>query len=173
MKNWCFRTVVLEKTLERPLDSKKIKPVNPKGNQPWIFNGRTDAEAPILWPPDAKSRLLRKYLNAGKDWRQEEKKMTGWDGWMASPTQCTWARANSSLLVGEGQGSLVCCSPWGHKESDMTEQLNNNIYFLLTYVDHDISWTKTGCRDSNNFNSYLPPRGWLKFVQFGRIQLLY
>ena len=78
-----------------------------------------------------------------------------------------------TLGDGEGQGGLQCLSPWGHKESDMTEQLNNNTYFLLTYVDHNISWTKKGCRDSNNFNSYLPPRGWLKFVQFTRIQLLY
>ena len=72
-KNWCFQTVVLEKTLESPLDSKEIKPVNPKGNQLWIFIGRTDAEAPILWPPDAKSWLIEKDPDAGKDWGQEEK----------------------------------------------------------------------------------------------------
>ena len=82
-KNSCFQTVVLEKTLESPLGSKEIKPVNPKGNQPWIFIGRTDAEAPILWPPDAKSWLIGKDPDAGKDWRQEEKwviedKMVGW-----------------------------------------------------------------------------------------------
>ena len=76
LKNWCFRTVVLEKTLESPLDCKEIKPVNPKGNQPWTFIGRTDAEAPILWPPDEKSRLNGKAPNAGKDWGQEEKGMT-------------------------------------------------------------------------------------------------
>ena len=74
-KNWCFWTVVLEKTLESPLDSKEIQPVHPKGNQPWIFIGRTDAEAeaPVLWPPDAKSWLIGKDSDAGKDWRQEEK----------------------------------------------------------------------------------------------------
>ena len=77
-KNWCFWTAVLEKTLESPLDCKEIKPVNPKGNQSWIFIGRTDAEAetPILWPPDAKNWLIRKDPDAGKDWRQEEKGMT-------------------------------------------------------------------------------------------------
>ena len=75
LKNWCFQTVVLEKTLESPLDSKEIKPVNPKGNQPWIFIGRADAdaEAPVLWPPDAKSQLVGKDPDSGKDWRQEEK----------------------------------------------------------------------------------------------------
>ena len=78
LKNWCFWTVVLEKTLENPLDSKEVKSVNPKGNQPWIFTGRTDgkAEAPILWPPDGKSQLIGKDPDAGKDWRQEEKGMT-------------------------------------------------------------------------------------------------
>ena len=76
-KNWCFPTVVLEKTLESPLNNKEIKPVNPKGNQPWIFIGRVDAEAPILWPPDAKSQLIGKDPDAGKDWRQEERRQQG------------------------------------------------------------------------------------------------
>ena len=86
LKNWCFWTVVLEKTLESPMDCKDIKPVNPKGNQSWIFIGRTDAEgeAPVLWPPDAKSRLIGKDPGAGKDWKQEEKGMTEDEmvGWM-------------------------------------------------------------------------------------------
>ena len=96
-KNWCFWTVVLEKTLESPLDCREIKPVNAKGNQPWIFIGRTDAKAetPIPWPPDVKSWLNRKGLDDGKDWGQEEKGKTGWDGWMASPTQWTWVWENS------------------------------------------------------------------------------
>ena len=97
-KNWCLQTVVLERTLESPLDSKEIKPVNPKGNQPWIFIGRTDAktEAPILWPPNAKSWLIGKDPDAGKDWGQEEKGGDrGLDGWMASLTQWTWVLANS------------------------------------------------------------------------------
>ena len=96
-KNWCFWTVVLEKTLESPLDCKEIQPVHPKRDQSWVFIGRTDVEAetPILWPPDAKSWLTGKDPDAGKDWRQEEKRMTGWDGRMAYPTQWTWVWVNS------------------------------------------------------------------------------
>ena len=84
LKNWCFWTVVLEKTLESPLDCKEIQPVHPKGDQSWVFIGRTDveAEAPILWPPDVKSWLIWKDPDAGKDWRQEEKGMTGWTRWL-------------------------------------------------------------------------------------------
>ena len=90
-------SVVLEKTLESPLNSKEIKPLNPKGNQPWIVLRRTDAEAeaPVLWSPDVKSWLTGEDPDAGKDWRQEEKGMTEWDGWMASLTQWTWVQANS------------------------------------------------------------------------------
>ena len=95
-KNWCFWTVVLVKTLESPLDSREIKPVNPKGDQSWVFIGRTDAEAetPILWPPDAKNWHIWKDPDAGKNWRQEKKGMTE-DGWMASPTQWTWVWVDS------------------------------------------------------------------------------
>ena len=120
-KNWCFWTVVLKKTLESPLDCKEIKPVNHKGDHLWIFIGRTEAEAPILWPPDEKNWLLRKDLDAGKDWRQEG---TTKDeiSWMASLTRWTWVWISSRSC--DGQGSLVCCSPRGHKESDMTKQLN-------------------------------------------------
>ena len=125
LKNWCFWTVVLERTLESPLDCKEIKPVNPKGSQSWIFIGRTDAEAeaPILWPPDAKNWLIWKDPDAGKDWGQEEKgttedEMVGWhhrlDGY----------EFEQALGVDDKQGSLMCCSPWGHRESYMTEQLN-------------------------------------------------
>ena len=101
LKNWCFWTVVLEKTLESPLDCKEIQPVHPKGNQSWVFFGRTDAEAetPILWPPHPKSWLIGKDSDAGRDWGQEEKGMTGddreWDGWMVSPTRWTWVWMNS------------------------------------------------------------------------------
>ena len=122
LKNWCFWTAVLEKTLESPLDCKEIQPVHPKGNQSWIFIGRPDAEAEtaILWPPDVKNWLTGKDPNAGKDWGKEEKGMTedamiGWHQW-------TWVWVNSR--VGDGQGGLACCSLWGHKESDTTEQLN-------------------------------------------------
>ena len=96
-KNWCFWTVVLEKTLESPLDCKEIPPVHPKENQSWIFIGRIDVEAetPILWPPDVKSWLTGKDPDAGKDWRREDKGMTEWEGWMTSPTQWTWVWVNS------------------------------------------------------------------------------
>ena len=116
--NWCFQTVVLEQILESSLDSKEIKPVNPIGNQSWIFTGRMDAEAPILWPPDSNSQLFRKDPDAGKDWRQEGKgttdKMLGWHHWLNG------LEFEQIPADGEGQGSLACCSPWGHKESDRT-----------------------------------------------------
>ena len=120
-RNWYFWTVVLWKTFESPLDSKWIKPVNPKGNQSWIFIGRADAEAeaPILWLPDAKTWIIGKDPDAGKDWRQEEEGMTedvmvGWHHWLNGHD------FEQAQGVGEGQGSLVCCSSWGSKELDMT-----------------------------------------------------
>ena len=130
LKTWCFWTVVLEKTHESPLNCKEIQPVYPKGNQSWIFIERTDAEAetPILWSPYVKSWLIWKDPILGKiecrRWRgwQEVKGMTGWDGWMASLTQWTWVWVSSRR--GDVQGSLVCCSPWGRKELDTTEQWN-------------------------------------------------
>ena len=113
-KNWCFGTVVLEKTLESLLDCKEIKPVHPKENQSWIFIGRTDAEAetPILWSSDVKSQLTGKDPDAGKDWRQEEKgtteeEMVGWHHWLNGH------EFEQTLEDGGGQRSLVCCSPWG------------------------------------------------------------
>ena len=125
-KNWCFWIVVLEKTLESSLDCKEIKSVNPKGNQSWIFRGETDAEvkAPILWPCDAKSWHIGKNSDAGKDWRQEEKgmmedEMTGWHH------QLNGHEFEQAPGDGEGQGDLVCCSPWVCKDSD-TEQPKNN-----------------------------------------------
>ena len=97
LKNWCFQTVVLEKTRESPLDCKEIQPVHPKGDQSRILIGMTDAKAetPMLWLPDAKNWLIGKDPDAGKDWRQEKKGTTGWDGWMASWTQWTWVWVNS------------------------------------------------------------------------------
>ena len=120
-KNWWFWIVVLEKTLASPLDSKKIKPVNPKGNQSWIFIGRTDAQAqaPILWPPDAKSQLTGKDPDARKDWRQKEKGATG-DETVGWHHRLNVHEFEQTLGDGEGQRSLVCCSPWGHKELDTT-----------------------------------------------------
>ena len=127
LKNWWFQTVVLEKALESPLDSKKIKPVNPEGNQPWIFIGRTvaEAEAPVLWPPVVKSQLIGKDLDGGKDWGQEEKKETE-DAMVGWHHQLNGHEFELTLGNSEGHGDLACCSPWGHKEPDMTEQLNNN-----------------------------------------------
>ena len=123
--NLCFYTVVLEKIIVSPLDWKEIQPVNPEGNQSWIFIGRTDAEAetPILWSPDAKNWLIRKDLVAWKDWRQEEKGMTedemvGWHHWLDGHE---FVQVPG---VGDGQGILVCYSPWGHKVSDMSDRLH-------------------------------------------------
>jgi len=125
LKNWCFWTVVLEKTLKSPLDCKEIQPVHSKGDQSWVFFGRTDAKAetPILWPPDAKSWLLGKDSDAGRDWGQEEKgttedEMAGWHHWLDG-REFEW-----TLGVGDGQGGLACRDSWGRKELDMTERLN-------------------------------------------------
>ena len=111
------------KTVESPLDNKETKSVNPKGNQPWIFIGRTEAEAAMLWPPDVKNWLTGKDFDAGKDWGQEKKGMTEDDmvGWHhgLDGHEFEW-----TLGVGDGQGGLECCYSWGCKESDMTERLN-------------------------------------------------
>ena len=124
-RNWWFWTAVLEKALESPLDSKEIQPVHPKGDQSWIVIGRTDAEAeaPILWPPDVTNWLIWKDPDAGKDWRWEEKGMTEYEmvGWHH---RLNGHEFEETLGVGNGQGGLACCSPWGHKESDTTEWLN-------------------------------------------------
>ena len=115
----------LEKTLESPLDCKEIQPVHSEGDQPWVFFGRNDAktETPILWPPHAKSWLIGKHSDAGRDWGQEEKgttedEMAGWHHGLDG-REFEWTPG-----VGDGQGGLACCDSWGHKESDMTEQLN-------------------------------------------------
>ena len=124
-KNWCFWSVVLEKTLVSPLDCKEIQPLHSEGEQPWDLFGGNDAEAetPVLWPPHVKSWLIGKDSDAGKDMRQEEKGMTedemaGWHYWLDG-CESEW-----TLGVGDRQGGLVCCNSWGCKESDMTERLN-------------------------------------------------
>ena len=136
-KNWYFQIVVLEKTLASPLDCKEIKPVNPKGNQSWIFIGRTDAdaeaEARILWSPDVKSWLTGRDPVAGQDWRWEEKGMTegeifGWHHWLDGH------EFEQALGDGERQRSLECCSPWGHKELDTPERLNNSNHMKLLWL---------------------------------------
>ena len=142
LKNWCFWTVVLEKTLENPLDCKEIQPVHSKGDQSWVFTGRTDAEAetPILWPPHAKSWLIGKDPDAGRDWGQEkgtaEDEMAGWH-YRLDGRELGW-----TLGVGDGQGGLACWDSWGCKELDTTERLNwtklnitfNNVMLLSIYI---------------------------------------
>ena len=133
LKNWSFWTVVLEKTLESPLDCKEIQPVHSKGDQSWVFIGRTDAEgeAPVLWPPHAKSWLIWKDPDAGKDCEQEEKGTTedekaGWHHQL-NRHESEWTPG-----VGDGKGGLVCYDSWGRKESDTTERLNWN----------ELNWTE-------------------------------
>ena len=135
-KNWCFWTVVLEKTLESPLDCKEIQPVHSKGNQSWVFIGRTDAEAetPVLWPPHVKSWLIGKDSDAGRDWGQEEKgttkdEMAGWHHWLDGH-EFEW-----SPEVGNGQGGLTCCNSWSCRvRHDWATELNWTEWSLL------ISW---------------------------------
>ena len=125
-KNWCLQTVVLEKPRESPLDSKEIKPINLKGSQPWIFIGRTDAEAeaPVFWSPDSNSWLTGKDPDAGKDWEQKKKasenEMPGWHHWWNG------RELGQTSGDGEGQGDLACCSPCGCKELETTGWLNKN-----------------------------------------------
>ena len=161
LKNWCFWTVVLKKPLESPLDCKEIQPVHPKWNQSWIFIGRTDAEAetPILWPPDVKNWLIWKDPDAGKDWRREEKgstedEMVGWHHWRDGP-EFEWTPG-----VGDWQGSLACCSPWGHKELETTEPLN---------------WTECGfisCNKCTSLSQDVDSGGQLNIMGAGGIQEL-
>jgi len=136
----------LEKTLESPLDCKEIQPVHSEGDQAWVFIGRTDAKAetPVLWPPHAKSWLIGKDSDTGRDWGQEEKgttedEMAGWHHWLNG------RESERTLGVGDGQGGLACRDSWGHKELDMTERLNwtelNNIQNYICHVVHYISST--------------------------------
>ena len=131
-KNGCFWTAVLEKTLKHPLACKEIQPVHSKGDQLWVFFGRTDAkvETPVLWPPHEKSWLIGKDFDTGRDWEQEEKGMTedemaGWHHWLDG-RDFEWTPG-----VGDGQGGLACCDSWGHKESDTTERLNWTEFALI------------------------------------------
>ena len=150
-KKWCFWTVVLGKTLASLLDCKEIQPVHPKGNQSWIFIGRTDAEAEtaILWPPDVKNWLTGKDPDAGKDWKQEEKgttedEMVGWHH------RLNGHEFEQALGVGDGQGSLACCSPWSHKESHTTEWLN----WTKLMRPHTSPWNMRG-DDVSYFQAWL------------------
>ena len=133
LKNWCFWTVVLEKTLESPLDCKQIQPVHSEGDQPWDFFGRNNAKAetPELWPPHSKSWLIGKDSDAGRDCGQEEKGMTedemaGWYYWLDG-RESEW-----TLGVGDGQEGLACCNSWGRKELDTTDRLH--FHFSLSCI---------------------------------------
>ena len=139
-KNWCFWTVVLEKTLESPLDCKKIQPVHPKGDQSWVFIGRTDAEAEtlILWPPQVKSWLIVKDLDAGRNWGQEKKgttedEMAGWHHWLDGH-EFEWTPG-----VCGGQGGLMCCNSWGRRvRHDWATELNWTELIYLQGAIRDI-----------------------------------
>ena len=143
-KNWCFWTVVLEKTLESPLECKEIQPVHPKGNQSWIFTGRTDVEAetPLLWPPYAKSWLIWKDPDAGKDWRQEEKETTE-NEMVVLHHQLDGHEFEQGLRVTDGQESMACYSPWCGKESDMTKWLNWTKHIRMWELGHKESSAPT------------------------------
>ena len=140
-KNWCFWAVVFEKTLESPLDCKEIQPVHPNGDRSWVFIGKTDVETEtlILWPPDAKSWLIWKDPDAGNDGGQEEKGMTedemvGWHHWL-SGHEFGWTPG-----VSDGQGVLVCCCPWGPKESATTDRLNWTDILVYLKLFFSLNW---------------------------------
>ena len=149
-KLWCWR---------RLLDCKKIQPVNPKGNQFWIFIGRTDVEAetPILWMPDGKNRLIGKDSDVGKDWRWEEKRKDKMVGWNHQLNEHEFEQAPG---VGDRQGHLACCSPWGHKESDTTESLN-----WTEGSEREILWNMIKVNDGwENENSFTFLFSWVCMV---------
>ena len=155
-KNWCLWTVVLDKTPKSPLDSKEIKPVNLKGNQPWMLVGRTDAEAeaPVFWSSDVNSWLIGKVPDAGKNWGQKEKRasddeMTGWHH------QWDGHELEQTLGDGEGQGGLACCSPWGHTELDTIRWLNNNNNPLTNYSNHGFFFFLTAFLSFNIHTSFI------------------
>ena len=163
LKNWRVWTVVLEKTLESPLDCKEIQPVHPKGDQSWVFFGKNDAKAetPVLWPPHAKRWLIGKDSDAGRDWGQEEKgttedEMAGWHHWLVGH-EFEWIPG-----VGEGQGGLACCNSWGHEESDTTEQLNELNWTEHHWITKKVFWVQVWTtvlyiikRFFNGFKSYI------------------
>ena len=163
--NLCFWTVVLEKTLQSPFNSKEIKPVNPKVNQSWIFIERTDVEveAPIIWPADAKNWLIGKDPDAGKDWRQEEKK-TREDEMVGCYHRLNEHEFKQAPGVGDGQGSLVCCGPWGCKELDTTERLKWTEYMQGSWLRE---WEICGLSSSMWAGPSLHPSAFLLFLSWG------
>ena len=142
-KNWCFWTVVLEKTLENPLDCKEIQPVHSKGDQSWVFFGRNDAKAetPVLWPPHAKSWVTGKDSDAGRDWGQEEKGTTE-DEMAGRHHRLDGREFEWTPGVGDGQGGLACCNSWGRRELDMTERLNWTELFVVIFLNKNANSTR-------------------------------
>ena len=135
-KNWCFWTVVLEKTsLESPLDCKEIQPVHPKGNQSWVFTGRTDVEAetPIIWPPDANNWFIWKDPDVGKDWTQEER---GWNSWMALTTQWTWVWVNSRSWWWTGRPGVLWFMGLQRIGHDLATELNSKKCFIMSHYSY-------------------------------------
>ena len=160
--------MVLEKTLESPLDWKEIQPVRSKGDQPWDFFGRNDAKAetPALWTPQAKSWLIGKDSDAGRDWGQEEKgtpedEMAGWHHWL-NGRESEW-----TLGVGDGQGDLTCCDSWGRKESDTTEQLNWTELILEGWGF--VNWPILYLPETYSRPCFVFLVGWTEFLFWGKI----
>ena len=149
----------VEKTLESPLDCKEIQPANPKGNQSWIFIGETDAEAdtPILWPHDVKNWLIEKDPDAGKDWRREEKGMTEVE-MVGCYHRLDGHESEQAPVVGDGQGSLTCCSPWGCTELDTTERLNWGLWALdwFTFDRNPQGWVVYSLWELTNLERSIP-----------------
>ena len=159
LKNWCFWSVVLEKTLEIPLDCKEIQSVHSEGDQPWDFFGRNNAKAEtlVLWLPHAKSWLIGKEFDAGKNWGQEKKRMTedemaGWHHWLDG-RESEW-----TLGVGDGQRGLACCDSWGRKESDTTERLN---WTELRWQISDEIWMKLDSKCYTVSNIRITTHKWM------------
>ena len=165
-ESWTIKkAVVLEKTLERPLDCKEIQPVHPKGDKSWVFIGRTDVEAetPILWPPDVKSWLIWKDPDSGKDWGQEEKETTE-DEMVGWHHQLNGHEFGRTLAVGDGQGGLACWGSRGRKELDITEQLNwtelmQLLFQLNNLFDHQLFGLPFAGIRNSEVNIYLKGTG--------------
>ena len=153
LKNWCFWTVVLEKTLESPLDCKEIQPVHSEGDQPWDFSGRNNAKAetPVLWPPQEKSWFIGKDSDAGRDWGQKEKgmatedEMVGWHHWLHGH-ESEWTPG-----VGDGQVGLACCDSWGRKEGRLSDW-SDLIWFSLYFSTKERAFCRNRLYSSELFN---------------------
>ena len=151
LKSWCFWNVVLEKTLESPLDCKEIQPVHPKGDQSWVFIGRPDAKAetPILWPPHAKSWLIGKDPDVGRDWGQKEEGPTGWDGWMASLTRWTWVWVNSGSWWWIGRPGVLRFMGSQRVRHDWATELNWLHYLQMFIIMIQLKKSVPQIRDSS------------------------